>query len=71
MFIKDEVLKEIIASTLLISKEKITQKDMEKLTTLTARCAGITKINGLEYAKNLEYLDISGNMIEVLDPLQS
>lgn len=39
----------------------ITENEMASLTELVAENAGITDLNGLEYAVNLENLDLSGN----------
>ncbi|MDE6196044.1 MAG: Rab family protein, partial [Erysipelotrichaceae bacterium] len=67
MFIKDPALLEIISKELHIPAEKLKKEDMEKLTELHAPYAEISQIHGLEYAKNLVYLDLQGNNIEVLD----
>ena len=39
----------------------ITQAEMESLTSLIAENSGITDLKGLQYATNLEVLDLSGN----------
>ena len=39
----------------------LTQEDMESLGILSARKMGVKSLEGLEYAVNLEWLDVSGN----------
>ena len=48
MIIKDEMLAAAIARTLQIPQEAIDEKQMEKLTTLSARSAGIVSLDGLQ-----------------------
>ncbi len=45
--------------------------EMENLLTLYATNAGITSVSGLEYAKYLMELNLGGNLISDLTPLQS
>ena len=48
----------------------ITEAEMQSLTTLTAENAGITNLAGLQYATNLESLDLSGNAFTSLPIVQ-
>ena len=70
MIIKDDMLREAIARTLQIKEDAINEAAMEKLTTLSARSAGIASLEGLQYAVNLNYLDLCGNSIEDLEPIK-
>ncbi|WP_052343642.1 NPCBM/NEW2 domain-containing protein [Bacillus massiliigorillae] len=70
--IKDKDLKASIKETLGITGE-ITLSDMYKLTTLISPGTGktrVTSLEGLEYAKNLVTLDISGNEVTDFSPLK-
>ncbi|QGM29526.1 DUF5011 domain-containing protein [Bacillus sp. N3536] len=66
--IKDDYLRESIKSTLGL-KEEITLNDMRKLTSLTSESKRVRSLEGIEYAQNLETLDISGNEITDFSPL--
>ena len=46
-----------------------TESDMLELKNLNARKRNITSLTGLEYAKNMQTLDLSINQIEELSPL--
>ena len=70
MVIKDEMLREVIARTLRITPQEITEEKMLELRSLSVRYAGVTTLEGLEYAENLESLDLCGNNIEILDPIR-
>ena len=62
--ITDENLRKAIAQNLGVEYTEgmtITENMMAKLTKLNAPNAGILDLNGLEYAENLEELDLSGN----------
>ena len=61
MIIQDEMLRAAIARTLQIEEADITEKKLEELTTLSARSSGIISLEGLQYAVNLNYLDLCGN----------
>ena len=50
-------------------EQEITKKDLEKLTTLEAGSKQITSIAGLEYAINLEHVNLDGNEIADISPL--
>ena len=69
--IKDENLKESIKKELNLSSDNITIGDMYKLTKLSSSGKWISSLEGLEYAKNLESLDISYNEIKDLSPLKN
>ena len=70
MLIKDEHLRAAIIRTLNINEDDLNEEAMLGLTSLSARSAGIIHLNGLEYATNLEYLDLCGNAIEDLTPIK-
>ncbi|MFJ7935552.1 NPCBM/NEW2 domain-containing protein [Sporosarcina sp. NPDC096371] len=70
--VSDKDLSMYIKQTLGITDE-ITLGDMYKLTSLSAvgtRTERITNLEGLQYAKNLVTLDISGNEVTDFSPLQ-
>ena len=69
--IKDRALKDSIKRELNLSSDNITIGDMYKLTNLSASGEWITSLEGLQYAKNLEELDISYNEVKDLSPLKN
>ena len=69
--IKDENLKASIKKELNLSSDNITIGDMYKLTKLNASMKWISSLEGLEYAENLESLDVSYNEIKDLSPLKN
>lgn len=69
--IKDEALKDSIKETLNLSGDDITIGDMYKLKELSCSNKWISSLEGLEYAKNLESLDVSNNEIKDLSPLKN
>ncbi|CAH0436123.1 carbohydrate-binding protein [Clostridium neonatale] len=69
--IKDEALKGSIKEALNLSGDDITIGDMHKLTELSCSDKWISSLEGLEYAKNLELLDVSHNEIKDLSPLKN
>lgn len=69
--IKDEYLKDSIKKELNLSSDDITIADMHKLINLSTPNKWISSLEGLEYAKNLESLDISYNGIKDLSPLKN
>ena len=69
--IKDEALKNSIKETLNLSSDDITLGNMDKLTELSCSDKWISSLEGLEYAKNLEVLDISYNTTKDLSPLKN
>ena len=48
----------------------LTQANLAKLTTVNLTYSDITNLKGLEFAKNLQQLDLTGNAISDLSPLQ-
>lgn len=54
MLIKDDMLREVIARTLRITEEEITEEKLLELRNLSVRYAGVSSLEGLEYAENLE-----------------
>lgn len=69
--ISDKYLKAAIKQELNLSSDNITIGDMHKLTKLSASSKWITNLEGLQYAKNLESLDVSYNEIKDLSPLKN
>ena len=69
--IKDKSLKDIIKKELNLSSDTITIGDMYKLTKLSCSNKWISSLEGLEYAKNLESLDISYNEVKDLSPIKN
>lgn len=69
--IEDAALKEIIKKELKLSSDNITIGDMYKLRSLSASDSWILSLEGLQYAKNLEELDVSYNQIKDLSPLKN
>ena len=69
--IKDDNLRNSIKEELNLSTDNITIGDMYKLTNLSSSGKWITSLEGLEYAKNLESLDISYNEVKDLSPLKN
>ncbi|WP_066874456.1 NPCBM/NEW2 domain-containing protein [Clostridium mediterraneense] len=69
--IKDEYLKDSIKKELNLSSDDITIGDMHKLIKLSSPDKWISSLEGLEYAKNLESLDVSYNEIKDLSPLKN
>lgn len=66
--IKDKYLNASIKSELKLSNDNITVGDMKKLTKLDVQ--GAESLDGLQYAKNLESLNIEYNEIKNLSPLK-
>lgn len=69
--IKDKSLKDSIKKELNLLSDNITIGDMYKLTKLSVSNEWISSLEGLQYAKNLESLDISYNEIKDLSPLKN
>ena len=69
--IPDSYLKNAIKSALNISSDNITIGDMYQLTELNAIGCGISNLEGLQYAKNLETLNLDYNEIKDLSKLKS
>ena len=68
--IQDSALQNAIKSTLGLSGD-ITLGNMYKLTNLTSESQGVSSLEGLQYAKNLETLNITGNSITDFSPLKA
>ena len=69
--IEDASLLEAIKENLgILSDSNITVAKMNELTILNASNKGIKSIKGLEYANNLNDIDLSGNSIENIDALE-
>lgn len=68
--IEDKYLKQDIQKALGLSGD-ITLKDMHNLRTLTGSSRRITSLKGLEYAENLEELNIEQNEVRDLSPLKN
>ena len=67
--IKDSNLTNAIKTTLGLQGD-ITLSDMYKLTSLTSESQRVRSLEGLEYAKNLETLNVIGNEITDFSPLK-
>ncbi|AWV36362.1 NPCBM/NEW2 domain-containing protein [Paenibacillus odorifer] len=67
--VADPYLSASIKTTLGVTGE-LTLGDMYNLTTLTSETRRARSLEGLQYAKNLETLDITGNEITDFSPLQ-
>ena len=68
--IPDSYLKNAIKTALNIASDDITIGDMYKLTELNANGHGISNLEGLQYAKNLETLNLDYNEIKDLSKLK-
>ena len=68
--IPDSYLKNAIKTALNIASDDITIGDMYKLTELNANGHGISNLEGLQYAKNLETLNLDYNEIKDLSQLK-
>lgn len=69
--IPDAGLEAAIRQSLNLPKRKIYQSDMERLTMLDGAFMDIKKLNGLEYAVNIEWIELTGNYIKDLTPLKN
>lgn len=67
IFFLDKNLEDAIREKLKILSRPITAQDMKELTELNLANRGITRLQGLEYAHNLEKLNISFNDIKDFD----
>ena len=68
--IGDKYLKKAIKKELNLSGDDITIGDMHKLKNVSFMGSGIESIEGLQYARNLESIDLSYNEIKDLSPLK-
>ncbi|MED4014493.1 leucine-rich repeat domain-containing protein [Sutcliffiella cohnii] len=69
--IEDEMLEQAIKASLYIKNRPIYESDMERLEWLDAGFLGITSLEGLQKATNLEMLYVEGNEITDLTPLKN
>lgn len=65
----DPQLSSCVANNLDVSEAEITASDMEKVTNLSCPNQKIKSIDGIQYATNLEELDLSNNQISDISPL--
>jgi hypothetical protein len=65
----DPALDAAVRSKMGIPSGPIYASDLTTLTALTARDSGITNLDGLEYAKNLQQLNLDRNSITTVTPL--
>ncbi len=71
VFIQDDELKNAIREALSKPEGKLTQSDLESLTTLTVINKNIRNLIGIEFAVNLTTLNLSGNKIGDISQLSS
>src|SRR6266536_231729 len=64
VLIPDAELRAAIQEALDLPDVDPTVQDLEQLIVLDASCRGIQSLTGLEYARNLAELELSGNYIE-------
>ncbi|RFU61099.1 leucine-rich repeat domain-containing protein [Peribacillus glennii] len=64
---KDKGLESAVRDTLKKPSGTITLTDLDKITAISAKYHGITDLSGLEYARNLEKLDVSYNGLDEKD----
>jgi len=68
----DPNLEQVVRNTLGIPKRQpITRADMKRLTSLDAEFKDIRNLSGLEYAINLQWLNLWGNEIKDISPLSN
>lgn len=67
--IADTALEAAVRSAIGATAGPLTCSDLAVLTSLEARDAGITSIEGIEYANHLTFLGLSGNAVSDLAPL--
>nr|WP_309098411.1 leucine-rich repeat domain-containing protein [Fredinandcohnia onubensis] len=67
----DPALEEAVRDALRITSRELVESDLTILTSFDATDRGITDITGLEYAINLEDLNLDSNSITNLEPLKS
>ena len=70
MLIPDENLGYVVSRTLRVKPHELTPELMTKITRLEAPNHEIRSLEGLQFAENLEYMDVSNNQIETLDPIR-
>lgn len=68
----DPNLEQVVRNTLGIPKRQpITRADMKRLTSLDAEFKDIRNLSGVEYAINLQWLNLWGNEIKDISPLSN
>lgn len=67
---KDKNLKLAVQEQLRIQRD-VTESDLEKLTYLNASPYEIKDLSGLEYAVNLQHLELAGNRLKSIEALKS
>jgi hypothetical protein len=70
VFLPDEGLETALRVTLSKPLGLLTAADLAKVTELDARNYGIRSLSGIEYCKNLSWLDLDTNQISNLKPLE-
>ena len=70
VFLPDEGLETAVRATLSKPLGLLTAADLAKITELDARNYGIRSLSGIEYCKNLSWLDLDTNQISNLKPLE-
>ena len=70
VFLPDEGLETAVRATLSKPLGLLTAADLAKVTELDARNYGIRSLSGIEYCKNLSWLDLDTNQISNLKPLE-
>ena len=70
MLIQDDALRSVIARTLRVKEEELTEEMMKNLVHLEVQNHEIETLEGLQYAENLETLNASNNKLQTLDPIR-
>jgi hypothetical protein len=70
VFLPDEGLETAVRVTLSKPLGMLTAADLARITELDARNYGIRSLSGIEYCKNLSWLDLDTNQISNLKPLE-
>jgi len=70
VFIRDEALEKAIRAEIGKPLGFLTEADLAEVVELDARSLGIQDISGIEYCKNLAWLDLDTNQISNLRPLE-
>ncbi|MDE5759201.1 MAG: leucine-rich repeat domain-containing protein, partial [Allobaculum sp.] len=71
MFIKNAALADVIAGTLHKKAKDLKEEDLLELIQLDASDLDINTLEGLEYAENLERLNLSNNALTNIKPLKN
>ncbi len=70
MLIQDDALRSVIARTLRVKEDELTEDMMKELVHLEVQDHEIETLEGLQYAENLETLNASNNKLQTLDPIK-